>query len=167
MRRRGTPFAGLLYVGLALTRRGPRVVEFNARFGDPETQVVLPLLETPLATLLHAAATGDLGAHPRLRWREGSAVVVIVAAEGYPGTVRQGDPVEGAFAPGVIHSGTSTVDGGLVSAGGRVVGCTGTGPDLASAREKAYELVDTVSLEGSHHRRDIALAAVEGRITLG
>jgi phosphoribosylamine--glycine ligase len=167
MRRRGTPFSGVLYVGLALTHRGPRVVEFNARFGDPETQVELPLLETPLAALLYAAATGDLAAHEPLRWRSGSAVAVVIASDGYPGTVRLGDPIDGAFASGVIHSGTSIVDGVLVSAGGRVVGCTGTGPDLASAREKAYELVDTVSLAGSHHRRDIALAAVEGRITLG
>jgi phosphoribosylamine--glycine ligase len=94
-------------------------------------------------------------------------VVVVIASDGYPGAVRLGDPVEGAFASGVIHSGTSIVDGVLVSAGGRVVGCTGIGPDLASAREKAYALVDQVALEGAHHRRDIALAAVEGRITLG
>ena len=167
MRRRGTAFTGLLYVGLALTRHGPRVVEFNARFGDPETQVVLPLLATPLGTLLYAAATGDLAAHPPLRWRDEAGVIVVVAAEGYPGAVRLGDPVEGGFEPGIIHSGTSMVDGVLVSAGGRVVGCTGIGPDLATARQRAYAVVETVSMTGSHHRRDIALAAVEDRITLG
>jgi phosphoribosylamine---glycine ligase len=166
LRRRGTPFAGLLYVGLALTRQGPRVVEFNARFGDPETQVVLPLLETPLAALLLAAATGTLAGHPALRWRDGAAVTVVVAAEGYPGPVRLGDPITGATLPGVIHSGTARSGDQIVSAGGRVVACTGSGPDLAAARASAYDLVARVDLPGSQHRTDIALAAVEGRITL-
>jgi phosphoribosylamine--glycine ligase len=161
LRRRGTPFAGLLYVGLALTRNGTRVVEFNARFGDPETQVVLPLLESPLGTLLLAAATGTLADHPPLRWRDAAAVVVIVAAAGYPGTVRLGDPIEGASQPGVIHSGTRQDGDAIVSAGGRVVGCTGFGPDLAAARASAYDLVAQVRLAGSQYRTDIALAAVE------
>ena len=100
MARRGTPFAGLLYVGLAMTARGPRVVEFNARFGDPETQVVLALLETPLTGLLHAAATGALAQHPPLRWRPGAAVTVVLAAAGYPGTPRAGDVITGAEQPG-------------------------------------------------------------------
>ena len=105
MARRGEPFSGLLYAGLALTSRGVRVVEFNARFGDPETQVVLPLLETPLAGLLHAAATGTLAEHPPLRWRDGAAVTVVVAAPGYPARPRTGDPVTGADGEGVLHAG--------------------------------------------------------------
>jgi phosphoribosylamine---glycine ligase len=166
LRRRRTPFAGLLYVGLALTPDGPRVIEFNCRFGDPETQVVLPLLETPLAELLLAAATGQLAHHPPLRWRRGSAVTVVVASAGYPGTPRTGDPVTGADRPGVVHSGTRLVDGQLVSAGGRVLCCTATGPSLPDAREAAYRLLSGVGLAGSQHRTDIASAAIEGRIRL-
>ncbi|SCL59224.1 phosphoribosylamine--glycine ligase [Micromonospora citrea] len=168
MARRGTPFAGLLYVGLAITADGPRVIEFNARFGDPETQVVLALLETPLAGLLHAAATGTLAAHPPLRWRDGAAVTVVVAAEGYPAAPRTGDVISGAERPGVIHAGTArrAADGALLSAGGRVLCGTATGPDLAAAREAAYELVRGVDLPGSHHRTDIASTAAEGRITI-
>ncbi|HEX6873743.1 MAG TPA: phosphoribosylamine--glycine ligase [Micromonosporaceae bacterium] len=168
MAARGTPFAGVLYVGLALTSNGPRVVEFNARFGDPETQVVLALLETPLAGLLHAAATGHLAEHEPLRWREGAAVVVVVSADGYPGPVRSGDVIEGAEADGVLHSGTvRATDGTLRSAGGRVLGCLGTGADLASARQAAYDLVGQVRLAGAHHRSDIALAAVQGQVRPG
>ncbi|SCG46771.1 phosphoribosylamine--glycine ligase [Micromonospora halophytica] len=167
MRRRGTPFAGLLYVGLALTAAGPRVIEFNARFGDPETQVVLALLETPLAGLLHAAATGTLAAHPPLRWREGAAVTVVVAAEGYPAAPRTGDEIIGADRAGVIHAGTRRADDGtLRSAGGRVLCGTATGHDLAAARDAAYALVRGIELAGSHHRTDIAAAAVEGRIAV-
>ncbi|GAB1688237.1 phosphoribosylamine--glycine ligase [Krasilnikovia sp. M28-CT-15] len=167
MRRRGTPFAGLLYVGLALTPGGPKVIEFNARFGDPETQVVLALLETPLAGLLHAAATGTLAGHPPLQWRSGAAVTVVVASHNYPGTPRTGDVIAGADAPGVIHAGTARrADGALVSAGGRVLSVTATGADLAGAREAAYALVDGITLDGSHHRTDIALRAAQGRITV-
>ncbi|MEJ3743384.1 phosphoribosylamine--glycine ligase [Actinomycetes bacterium KLBMP 9797] len=161
MRRRGTPFAGLLYVGLALTKAGPRVIEFNARFGDPETQVVLPLLETPLAGLLHAAATGTLAAQPPLRWRPGAAVTVVLAAAGYPAAPRTGDVITGAERAGIIHAGTArrAADGALVSAGGRVLCGTATGPDLATARERAYELLDGVTLADAHRRSDIALHA--------
>ncbi len=167
MRRRGTPFSGLLYVGLALTSTGPRVIEFNARFGDPETQVVLALLASPLGGLLHAAATGTLADFPPLRWHDGAAVTVVLAGHNYPGAPRTGDPIEGGERPGVIHAGTArTADGTLVSAGGRVLSATATGPDLAAAREAAYALVDGITLDGSHHRTDIALAAVEGRITV-
>ncbi|GAB1643731.1 phosphoribosylamine--glycine ligase [Krasilnikovia sp. MM14-A1259] len=167
MRERGTPFAGLLYVGLALTPAGPRVIEFNARFGDPETQVVLALLETPLAGLLHAAATGELAAHPPLRWRPGAAVTVVVASHNYPGTPRTGDVIEGADRAGVIHAGTARrADGALVSAGGRVLSVTATGADLAGARAAAYALVDGITLDGSHHRTDIALRAAQGKITV-
>jgi phosphoribosylamine--glycine ligase len=167
MRGRGTPFAGLLYVGLAITADGPKVIEFNARFGDPETQVVLALLASPLGELLHAAATGTLAAHPPLRWHDGSAVTVVVAGHNYPGTPRTGDVITGAERPGVIHAGTTRrADGTLVSAGGRVLSVTATGPDLAAARAAAYDVVDGIELEGSHHRTDIALAATEGRITV-
>jgi phosphoribosylamine---glycine ligase len=161
MRDRGTPFTGLLYVGLAITTAGPKVIEFNCRFGDPETQVVLPLLDTPLAGLLHAAATGTLGQHPPLRWRTGSAVTVVIAADGYPQMPRTGDPIAGGDAPGVIHAGTARRDDGtLISNGGRVLCCTGTGPDLAAARENAYRLVDGITMEGAQYRHDIAVKAV-------
>ena len=167
MRKRGTPFAGLLYVGLALTPDGPKVIEFNARFGDPETQVVLALLESPLAGLLYAAATGVLAGYPPLRWRPGAAVTVVVASNNYPGTPRTGDVIDGGERPGVIHAGTARrADGALVSAGGRVLSATGTGPDLAAAREAAYALVDAITLDGSHHRTDIALRAAQGRIVV-
>ena len=161
MSGRGTPFAGLLYVGLALGARGPRVVEFNARFGDPETQVVLALLETPLAGLLHATATGTLGAQPVLRWRDGSAVTVVLAAAGYPGPPRGGDVLTGADRPGVLHAGTRRRDdGAVVSAGGRVVSVLGVADTLAGARAEAYALVDKVHLDGGHFRTDIAGTAV-------
>jgi phosphoribosylamine--glycine ligase len=166
MRRRGEPFSGLLYAGLALTSRGVRVVEFNARFGDPETEVVLPLLETPLAGLLHAAATGRLAAVPPLQWRPGAAVTVVVAAAGYPEAPRVGDPVTGADTEGVLHAGTAVAaDGSVVSAGGRVLAVTATGDDLGAARAAAYDKVAGIGLEGAHWRTDIARAAVEGRIS--
>ncbi|MGY2085560.1 phosphoribosylamine--glycine ligase [Blastococcus sp. SYSU DS0539] len=168
MARRGETFSGLLYAGLALTSRGIRVVEFNARFGDPETQVVLPLLETPLGGLLHAAATGALAAHPPLRWRSGAAVTVVVAAPGYPEAPRTGDPITGADGAGVLHAGTAlTADGAVVSAGGRVLAVTAVGDDLSAARQAAYERVAGVRLAGAHWRTDIALAAVQGRIAPG
>jgi len=166
MARRGTPFSGLLYVGLALTRRGPRVIEFNARFGDPETQVVLPRLETPLAGLLLAAATGALEGVEPLRWSDQHAVTVVIAADGYPGTPRTGDPLTGiddvAGVPTayVLHAGTARdADRTLVSAGGRVLSVVALGDSLAQARQRVYEAVDRVGLDGSHHRTDIALAA--------
>jgi phosphoribosylamine--glycine ligase len=154
---RGAPFAGLLYVGLALGARGPRVVEFNARFGDPETQVVLALLESPLAGLLQAAATGTLAAHPPLRWRDGYAVTVVLAALGYPDSPRTGDVLTGADLPGVLHAGTRRRDdGAVVSAGGRVLDVLGLGDDLAGARDAAYALLDKIHLDGGHFRTDIA-----------
>jgi phosphoribosylamine--glycine ligase len=161
MRERGTPFAGLLYVGLVLTPT-PKVIEFNCRFGDPETEVVLPLLETPLAGLLAAAATGRLAGHAPLRWRDAAAVTVVIASAGYPATSTHGDVIEGADGvPGMLHAGTARrrSDGALIAAGGRVLACTATGPTLEDARRAAYRLVDGVTLAGSQHRRDIALAA--------
>jgi phosphoribosylamine--glycine ligase len=164
--RRGTPFAGLLYVGLALTSRGPQVVEFNARFGDPETQVVLALLESPLGELLHAAATGRLAAHPPLKWRDGAAVTVVLAASGYPGSPRTGDVLTGGDQPGVIHAGTRRrEDGAIVSAGGRVVSVTAVGADLDEARTRAYALVEKVHLPDGQYRTDIALRAARGEIS--
>jgi phosphoribosylamine--glycine ligase len=144
------------------------VVEFNCRLGDPETEVVLPLLETPLAGLLLAAATGTLADHPPLRWRDGAAVTVVVAAPGYPEAPRTGDPITGADADGVLHAGTALApDGTVVSAGGRVLAVTGVGADLAAARQTAYERVAGIRLADAHWRTDIALAAVEGRIEIG
>jgi phosphoribosylamine--glycine ligase len=167
MARRGTPFAGLLYIGLAMTGRGPRVVEFNARFGDPETQVVLALLESPLGALLQAAATGTLAAHPPLHWRDGSAVTVVLAAANYPDTPRVGDVITGAEQAGIIHAGTRRRhDGAIISSGGRVLSATAVGQTLATARERAYALVDRVELEGGQARRDIALRAERGEINV-
>ena len=156
--RRGTPFAGLLYIGLAMTSAGPRVVEFNARFGDPETQVVLALLDSSLAGLLQAAATGTLAEQPSPHWRDGAAVTVVIAAAGYPGTPRTDDAIAGADRLGVLHAGTRRdADGVLRSSGGRVLSATATGPTLAEARLAAYRLVDSIELPGGQHRTDIAL----------
>ena len=163
--RRGAPFSGLLYAGLALTSAGPAVVEFNCRFGDPETQVVLPLLRTPLARLLYATATGALADEPDLQWAEGFAVTVVVAAEGYPGPPRLGDVITGSEGDGVLHAGTRRRDdGAVVSSGGRVLSVVGTGDDLAAARDDAYRRLAGVHLPGSHHRTDIALRAARGEV---
>jgi phosphoribosylamine---glycine ligase len=165
--RRGTPFSGLLYIGLAITSAGPRVVEFNARFGDPETQVVLALLETPLGGLLLAAATGALGEQPPLEWSPGAAVTVVIAAAGYPETPRTGDEIGGADQPGILHAGTRRTDSGaVVSSGGRVLCATAAGQTLVAARNRAYELVSAVSLEGAQYRTDIALRAVREEIVV-
>ena len=167
MVQRGSPFSGLLYAGLAITSRGPAVVEFNCRFGDPETQSVLALLETPLGQLLRTGATGQLADQPALRWRDGSAVTVVVAAENYPGRPRVGDVIVGAEADGVLHAGTARRDdGAIVSSGGRVLSVVGTARDLVAAREAAYTLIKSIRLPGSHFRSDIGLAAAEGRISL-
>ncbi|AUS78956.1 phosphoribosylamine--glycine ligase [Actinoalloteichus sp. AHMU CJ021] len=164
--RRGTPFSGLLYAGLALTSTGPQVIEFNCRFGDPETQVVLALLRTPLSRPLNAVASGRLAELPPLEWSDGAAVTVVVAAEGYPGRPRTGDVISGGEGDGVLHAGTRRRDdGAVVSSGGRVLSVVGTGPDLDAAREDAYERVALVHLTGSHHRSDIALRAVKGEVT--
>ena len=165
--RRGTPFAGLLYAGIAMTSTGPSVVEFNCRFGDPETEAVLPLLETPLAGLLLACANGSLGSVPPLVWRDGAAVTVVVAAEGDPAAPVKGDEVVIGALPDAVtvqHAGTVVVDGRVVSAGGRVVAVTAVGPDLASARDTAYLGVAAVRLRGAHSRSDVALRAVRGEV---
>jgi phosphoribosylamine--glycine ligase len=162
--RRATPFSGVLYAGLAITSGGPAVVEFNCRFGDPETQAVLALLDSPLGQLLRAAATGGLAAAPALRWQDGAAVTVVLAAENYPGRPRVGDVIAGAEADGILHAGTARRDdGAIVSSGGRVLSVIGKGTDIAAARDAAYTLIKSIRLPGSHFRTDIGLAAAEGR----
>jgi len=167
MAKRGTPFAGLLYAGLALTSRGIRVVEFNARFGDPETQVVLANLRSPLGHLLMAAATHTLSVHPPLVWNPGFAVTVVIAAHGYPDSARSGDVIHGlehaAEVAGVdvFHAGTTIRDDGVVTAsGGRVLSITAHGESVAQARERAYAAVDLIRLDGAHYRRDIAATQI-------
>jgi phosphoribosylamine--glycine ligase len=166
MTARGTPFSGLLYVGLALTSNGPKVIEFNARLGDPETQVVLPLLESSLAQALHATATGNLAALGPLRWRDAASVVVVLASAGYPqapitGTVITGvDDANAIDGVDVLHAGTAlNRDGALVTSGGRVLGVRAVAQDLRIARERAYDAVARIRIDGSHHRTDIAAAA--------
>jgi phosphoribosylamine--glycine ligase len=162
---RDSSFSGLLYAGLALTSDGPQVIEFNARFGDPETQVVLALLRTPIAGLMQATATGTLAEHPPLEWAGGAAVTVVIAADGYPGKPRTGDVITGGEIDGVLHAGTRRRDdGAVVSSGGRVLSVVGTGKTLKSARKHAYETVEKVHLAGSHHRTDIALKAANGEV---
>lgn len=160
MAARGTPFVGLLYAGLAVTDRGIKVIEFNARFGDPETQVLIPRLKTPLAQLLYKAATGDL-IDSVLEWRDESAVTVVLAANGYPYEVKTGDAISNlnpSDGVKIFHAGTKNIDG-LVSAGGRVLTVTGLGSDLTQARDKAYRTISQVKLAGSFYRNDIALNA--------
>jgi phosphoribosylamine--glycine ligase len=158
MGRRGTPYRGLLYAGLALTSKGIKVVEFNARFGDPETQVVLDRLATPLAGLLHASAVGDLGAAPAPAWHPGAAVTVVIAAEGYPDAPAKGDvitvnqPPEGYL----LHAGTAMNGADLVTSGGRVLSAVGSGPDLAAARAAAYAVAECVEFRGAWYRHDVA-----------
>ena len=162
MAARGTPFVGLLYAGLALSSRGTKVIEFNARFGDPETQVLLPRLKTPLAQLLYAAATKNLENFGGLEWSEYSAVTVVLASEGYPADPKVGEAITGIKtneSSYVFHAGTQIRDGVLHSSGGRVLTVTGLGSDLTQARDAAYRTVSRISLPGSHYRSDIALNA--------
>lgn len=173
LHRRGTPFVGVLYCGLALTRRGVRVIEFNARFGDPETQSVLAMLETPLGRLMLDTARGALSEDRELMWRPGASVTVVLAARNYPDAPRKGDPITGVDAADegehthVIHAGTALNDSGeLVSAGGRVLAVVSRGADLTEARERGYRGMEKITLPGAHYRSDIALAAAEGRIVV-
>lgn len=162
MVRRGVPFSGLLYAGLAMGAEGPAVVEFNCRFGDPETQAVLSLLESPLGEALHATATGGLGALPPLRWRDGAAITVVLAAENYPAAPRKGDVITGAEGAGIYHAGTAVdADGRLVSNGGRVLNVVGVGDDLSAARADAYAKLERIKLPGSHFRTDIGHQALQ------
>jgi phosphoribosylamine---glycine ligase len=158
--RRGTPFTGLLYAGLMLTADGPKVLEFNCRFGDPETQAVLPCLDGDLLPLLAGAASGRLdGAQaPGLK---GAAVTVVLAAGEYPESADAGSPIDGveeAESAGalVFHAGTARADGALVTAGGRILNVTGVGETVADARARAYAAVERISFPGARYRRDVA-----------
>ncbi len=171
MARRGTPFSGLLYAGLALTSKGVKVVEFNARFGDPETQPLLAMLDSPISELLMGAASGNLTATPK--FKSGAAVAVVMSSHGYPQAPRTGDVITGIEranqVPGVdvIHAGTSiNAAGELVTSGGRVLAVTAQGADLTSARERAYEAVAHISFADAHYRSDIGLSAEQGTIKL-
>ncbi|MBP2353396.1 phosphoribosylamine--glycine ligase [Kribbella aluminosa] len=171
LRHRGTPFSGLLYAGLALTSRGVRVIEFNCRFGDPETQALLPMLKTPLGGLLYAAATDKLADQGDLSWRNASSVAVVVAAKKYPASPRKGDPIAGIDQAEnddvrVFHAGTAMQDDELVTSGGRVLAVSAVGKDLAEARQRAYAAVGQIRIKGSQHRTDIALKAERGEITV-
>ena len=173
MNRRGTPFIGLLFAGLAVTSRGVRVIEFNARFGDPETQVVLARLNSSLSELLLAAATGKLSDLSELEWKPESAVTVVMAAEGYPESPKTGATIFGIASAEelgltVYHAGTKVNETGeILVNGGRVLSVTATGQDLDDARRKIYAGVERIEFDGEHHRSDIALKAALGEIRLG
>ncbi len=160
MRKEGRPFRGCLYFGLMLTPKGPKVIEYNARFGDPETQVVLPLLETDLLDIMEATVDGTLAEQP-IVWKSGCAACVVMASGGYPGSYPKGILIEGLSADGqiagatVYHAGTKLEDGQFVTAGGRVLGITAIGDDLEQALNRAYAAVEKIHFEGAHYRRDI------------
>jgi phosphoribosylamine--glycine ligase len=162
MKRRGTPFVGVLYAGLAMTARGIRVIEFNARFGDPETQVVLSRLVTPLGQFLYAAATSQLKDFATLVWRPGYAVNVVIAAQGYPENLVLGTPISGVELAeadphvAVFHAGTVLEGAELLTSGGRVLSVCAQAPTLIQARERAYAGVAQIQIAGSHFRSDIA-----------
>jgi phosphoribosylamine--glycine ligase len=156
----GRPYAGCLYCGLMITDKGPRLIEVNCRFGDPETQALLPRLRSDLAEVLWACTDGSLGSM-RLEWSDEACVSVVVAAEGYPGGYSTGAEIDlerASTVEGVIvfHAGTALDGRRLVSAGGRVLDVTALGPTLASARGRAYEAVKRVRMKGMHYRTDIA-----------
>ena len=159
-----TPFIGLLYCGLIVTDKGIRVIEFNARFGDPETQVVLPRLVTPLSGLLFAAATGELGSHPSPEFSDQVAVTVVLASEGYPDEPITGRPITGladVVDVSIAHAATALVDGEFIATGGRVLSVVALGADFADARARVYAALDTIQLEGGHYRTDIALRVAQ------
>ncbi len=164
----GTPFIGLLYCGLIVTDKGIRVIEFNARFGDPETQVVLPRLVTPLSGLLFAASTGQLAGVPHPEFSDEVAVTVVLASEGYPENSLTGRPLSGLAEAEQVegvhlaHAATARTDDGFLATGGRVLSVVATGADFAQARERAYEAIGRIGLEGGQYRRDIAARVVEG-----
>ena len=170
MVNRGIPYQGLLYIGAAWGPEGPAVVEFNARFGDPETQAVLSLLETPLAEVLLAVAQGRLSEIEPLQWREGFAAMVVLAAEGYPQSAKTGGVITGDALDDptkVLHAGTKEEDGNYVASGGRVLGVVGNGATLKEAVDDAYRIIEGIELPGSFYRKDIARPAIEGAISLG
>jgi phosphoribosylamine--glycine ligase len=162
----GSPYRGILYAGLMLTPAGPKVLEFNCRFGDPETQVVLPLLATDLVDVCDAIVEGRLDRTP-VRWSDQTAVCVVMTAQGYPGDYRRGDAITGLDQEAedgavVFHAGTARDNGRVVTAGGRVLGVTGVGPNVAAARERAYARVKTIQFAGAAYRSDIAMKALAG-----
>lgn len=163
MVKEGTPFRGILYTGLMITANGPKVIEYNARFGDPETQVVLPRLETDLLDIFVAGASGEL-AHVDIQWKEEVAVCVIMSSGGYPGPYRKGDEITGLDQVGdqalVFHAGTTKKDGKVVTNGGRVLGVTAIGQSVEEARNRAYQAVERIHFEGAHYRKDIAQKAL-------
>ena len=169
MVRRGTPYSGLLYAGLAWGKEGPAVVEFNARFGDPETQAVLSLLKSPLGEVLNATATGQLADLAPLEWEDGYAVTVVLAAEGYPASPRKGDVITSpdlADPTKILHAGTATSESGVVSNGGRVLNVLGKGATLEEARANAYDVIRRIELDGSFFRTDIGDRAAKGEISI-
>ena len=161
MNQEGHPFAGVLYAGLMLTRGGPKVLEFNVRFGDPEAQVILPRLSSDLATLLQKAASGDL-AGVRAEWTSDAAVCVVAASQGYPGSYAKGREISGLARAGrmeklvVFHAGTAREDGRFVTSGGRVLGVTALAPSLDDAVRRAYAGLNEIHFDGIYYRRDIA-----------
>lgn len=165
MKKEGRPYKGCLYAGLMITAKGPKVVEFNARFGDPETQVVLPLLKSDLVEVMLACVDGKL-AETKIEWSDEAAVSVVMASGGYPGDYEKGKAIQGvkdAEAAGtlVFHAGTAEKDGGLVTAGGRVLNVVGVAKDIPEAVKKSYAGVEKISFEGMHYRKDIAHRALE------
>ncbi len=166
LRRRGTPFHGVLYAGLMMTGDGPKVLEYNARFGDPETQAVLPRLRSDLLDVLDRSVRFGGLEGVELEWAPDYAVTVVLASRGYPATSSKGDVISGAekttaLDVEVLHAGTAELDGDLVTAGGRVLNVTGIGPTPAAARERAYGAADKIDFDGKQLRRDIALRAVD------
>ena len=164
MEKEGRAYRGCLYLGLMITADGPKVVEFNARFGDPETQVVLPLLDGDLVQIMHACAGGTLADVP-IRWKDGAAVCVVLAAGGYPASYEKGNEIYGIgnaekLGALVFHAGTAKKNGKIVTNGGRVLGVVGMGKDIASAVQSAYDAVDQISFKGEYHRKDIAHRAL-------
>ena len=166
LRARGIDYRGVLYAGLIVTESGPKVIEFNCRFGDPETQVVLPLLKSDLLEICEAVADGELGSLPPLQWQSGASVGVVLACGGYPGSYRTGDPVAGLddLPPGglVFHAGTRLEHGKTVTAGGRVLTAIGTGDSMREARDLAYRTADAITFAGVHRREDIARREISG-----
>jgi phosphoribosylamine--glycine ligase len=166
MAAEGTPFAGVLYCGLMMTARGPQVLEFNARFGDPETQALLVRLESDLVDALDAAIDGRLN-ETELRWAPGAAVCVVASSGGYPGSYKTGLPIAGLTAAGhvpgvqVFHAGTSQAGGSLLTAGGRVLGVTAAGDSLKEALARAYQAMAEIQFEGMYYRRDIGHRALK------
>ncbi len=168
LQQEGIDFKGVLYAGLMLTREGPKLLEYNVRFGDPETEVLMVRMENDLVDLMEATVSGKLKEHT-IRWKTGGAVTVVMAANGYPGTITKGDVIEGleradsVVEAVVFHAGTLAQDGKIVTNGGRVLAVTAQGKDLRQARERAYDVVEKIHWRGMHYRRDIGLKGIGQR----